>query len=298
MSTTNTPRSVPTKTLNDGHAIPIIGFGTGTALYGKAADAAVTQAINVGFRHLDGAQMYKNEDSLGVAISQFAPRSSLFVTTKLGKATPETVRELFLDSLKKLQVDYVDLFLIHTPTLIDGKIKETWAELEKLKEEGLAKSIGVSNFRVKDLQELLAHAKIVPAINQIEFHPYVITQAQRILDFSNKHNIVIESYGGLTSVFRRPGGPVDAVVAKIKQRLVDVSGNSGITDGQVILKWLQAKGIVAVTTSSKKERLEEYLETYNLPDLKSEEVQEIDAAGTSEKFRQFVSEILSYPYRC
>jgi diketogulonate reductase-like aldo/keto reductase len=158
-------------TLNDGNRIPALGFGTGTALYNKDASAFVRLAIKTGVTHLDGAQMYKNEETLGEGIKTSGkPRSELFITTKLHVLDPgQKVKETLVESLGKLGVDYVDLFLIHDPTVNqkEGTLPEIWSQLEALKTEGLAKSIGVSNFKVEDLNAILPGAKIVPAVNQV-----------------------------------------------------------------------------------------------------------------------------------
>ncbi|THH03573.1 hypothetical protein EW146_g10397, partial [Bondarzewia mesenterica] len=136
--------------LNDGNTIPWLGFGTGTALYRKDATDMVAAAIKAGFTHLDGAQVYDNEDSLGAGIiASEKPRSELFVTTKLYKLDAgTTVRESLQGSLKTLKLDYVDLFLIHIPSMFKepGQLKSIWKQFEEVKKEGLAKSIGVSNF--------------------------------------------------------------------------------------------------------------------------------------------------------
>lgn len=170
-SLSNLPRAMSPLTiqLNDGKHIPWLGFGTGTALYSQDAEAAVRVAIANGITHLDGAQLYQNEDSLGKAITASGkPRAELFVTTKLGKI-PEgkTVRDTLVESLQKLQVEYVDLFLIHMPIQHEGKLQSVWKEFEELQKEGLAKSIGVSNFRIKDLEEVLKVATVKPAANQV-----------------------------------------------------------------------------------------------------------------------------------
>ena len=159
-------------TLNDGRQIPFIGFGTGTALYQKDAENSVKLALACGIVHLDGAQLYQNEDSLGDAVvASGVPRASLFVTTKLGKV-PEgkTVRDTLVESLKKLKMDYVDLFLIHMPIHHAGRLAQVWKEFEAIQKEGLARSIGVSNFRVKDYEELMQGATVTPAINQVRRH--------------------------------------------------------------------------------------------------------------------------------
>ncbi|RDX56784.1 Aldo/keto reductase [Lentinus brumalis] len=279
------PLTIP---LNDGKQIPWLGFGTGTALYSKDAEAAIRVAIANGIVHLDGAQMYQNEDSLGNGIaSSGKPRSELFVTTKLGKL-PEgkTVRDTLVESLKKLKLDYVDLFLIHMPIHHEGKLKAVWKEFEELQKEGLAKSIGVSNFRIKDFEELLDGANVVPAVNQIEYHPYVYKATAPLLEFQKKHNIVATSYGGLTPIVRQKGGPVDPVLASITQRLTKDAGKN-VTEGQVLGLWLRSQGIPEITTSSKEERVKEYVATQTLPDLTPEEVNAITEAGSKVHHRAF-----------
>ncbi|OBZ75615.1 NAD/NADP-dependent indole-3-acetaldehyde reductase [Grifola frondosa] len=274
--------------LNDGNRIPWLGFGTGTALYLKDAEQAVLTAINNGIIHLDGAQMYGNEESLGAAIAASGKtRSSLYVTTKLDKLREgQTVREAFLESLGKLKLDYVDLYLIHMPVAHEGRLKAVWKEFEALKKEGLAKSIGVSNFRVRDLEELLDGATVVPAVNQIEYHPYVVKAAQPVIEYMKKHGILPTSYGGLTPIVRFKGGPVDPVLSSIRERLQKTSGKP-VTEGQVLGLWLRAKGIPEITTTSKVERIKEYIATETLPDLTVEEVHAIDEAGSQVHHRVF-----------
>ena len=169
-------------TLNDGHQIPWLGFGTGTALYRQDATSLVKQAIATGMTHLDGAQMYQNEDSLGDGIKASGKdRSELFITTKLDKLAPgETVKESLEKSLKKLQIDHVDLFLIHCPlpAATEGKLPDLWRGMEEAQAADLAKSIGVSNFRVEDLQTILKSGSVVPAVNQVR-HLYRQGQSSR-----------------------------------------------------------------------------------------------------------------------
>jgi diketogulonate reductase-like aldo/keto reductase len=180
--------SKTTFSLNDGTTIPWIAFGTGTALYNRDAENAVSQAISLGMVHLDGAQVYGNEDSLGNAIKASGKRrDELYVVTKFYKLQEgQSVTESLKGSLKKLdvsamvaltrrsmrllgviQLEYVDLFLIHSADSFFGRQQEIWKGMEAAKEAGLTKSIGVSNYRVQDLEELLAGTKIVPAVNQV-----------------------------------------------------------------------------------------------------------------------------------
>lgn len=146
-------------------------------MYGKDASDNVTAALAAGYTHIDAAEVYANEESVGVALHKYlsgpsAPaRDSIFVTTKFaffsGLEPGETVRDRLMASLKKLQLDYVDLYLIHTPVVHAGKMKDIWKQMEAVKKEGLARNIGVSNFRVKDLNEIIADADVIPVVNQV-----------------------------------------------------------------------------------------------------------------------------------
>ncbi|KAG6810669.1 hypothetical protein H0H92_010817 [Tricholoma furcatifolium] len=256
--------------LNDGNEIPEIGFGTGSALYRKDATDSVIQAIEAGFSHLDTAQIYDNEESVGEAIRETGLlRNDLFVTTKYWQGPIQTsIRE----SLQKLGLKYVDLYLIHQPRFAAPDFEGTWREFEKIKDDGLARSIGVSNFNLTELQTIVKTARIKPAVNQILFHPYNYAENKALLEYSAKHGIVTAAYSSLAPITKYPGGPVDAPVNAAAQRL-------SITPNQVIFLWVKAKGVVIITTSSKKKRLEEYLAVGDLPSLTEEEIAAIDAAG-------------------
>jgi len=259
-------------TLNDGHKIPEIAFGTGTALYQRDASKEVVQALNGGFIHIDTAQMYKNEDSVGKALKEKGlPRSDLYITTKYAGGD---IRGTLETSLKELGLDYVDLYLIHFPKFIkDGNYAAAWEVMEKAKEDGLTRSIGVSNFGVPELEELLKIAKVKPAANQIPYNPYNNAENAALLKLAAEHGIIIETYGALTPITKKAGGPVDEPVQSIAQR-------RGITPAQVLLLWIRAKGIVIVTTTSKESRLQEYLAVGDLEPLSQEDVDAIDAAGS------------------
>ena len=175
--------------LNDGNHIPWLGFGTGTALYKQNATQSVFQAIEAGVTHFDSAQIYGNEDTLGEGIKASGkPRSMFFVTTKLNPLSgDQTVKDTLLDSLKKLGLAYVDLFLIHDPTPYqkEGRLREIWTQMEQMKDEGLSKSIGVSNFRVSDLEEILPGAKVIPSVNQVGRN-HSIGEDNPMIDFSDR----------------------------------------------------------------------------------------------------------------
>ncbi|KAF9469208.1 NADP-dependent oxidoreductase domain-containing protein [Collybia nuda] len=288
MSTTHTI------TLNDGNRVPWLAFGTGTALYGKNATDSVRAAIDNGITHLDGAQLYNNEDTLGAGIKASGKsRSDLYIVTKLNKLDPgQTVKESLAISLKKLGVDYVDLFLIHNPlpAIKEGKLKEWWQGMEEAHNGGLAKSIGVSNFRVEDLKEILDGANVIPAVNQIELHPYVWKAAQPIMNLGREHGIVTASYGGQTPLVRAVGGPADRVISTIRERLERTRGKP-VSSSQVLTKWILQKGAIVVTTTSKVSRIKEAIDTENVPDLTPEEIHALEAAGSLLHKRAYMAEV-------
>ncbi|KAF9053891.1 Aldo/keto reductase [Hymenopellis radicata] len=272
-------------TLNDGNTIPWVAFGTGTALFGQDATESVTVAINNGMIHLDGAQVYKNEQSLGDGIrAAKKPRSELFITTKLKEGETRPVKETLVESLQKLGVDYVDLFLIHSPHPVnkEGGLPNLWKQMEDIKKDGLAKSIGVSNFRAEDLQAVLDSCTVVPAVNQFELHPYVWDTAESIYKLCKEKGILPASYGGLTSIVRARGGPVD--------QLEKESGKP-VSPGQVLTKWLIQKGAIVVTTTSKPERIVETLSTPDVPDLTAEEIAAIETEGSKLHKRIFMKHV-------
>jgi diketogulonate reductase-like aldo/keto reductase len=175
--------------LNDKTTIPLLAFGTGSIFVKTDTQGIVAAAINAGFTHLDGAQVYENEESLGAGIAASGkPREQLFVTTKLHRR-PEgkTVRDTLVESLAKLRLDYVDLFLVHTHkhyTHQPGLLKAVWKDMEAVKKEGLARSVGVSNFRPVDLREILEDAEFPPSVHQV---PHTAPKA--ILTTTDTHNL-------------------------------------------------------------------------------------------------------------
>ena len=198
-------------------------------------------------------------------------------TSKLGKSLEEN----FNDSLKKLGLDYVDLYLIHSPFYADDNPKELqqkWAEAEAIKESGRAKSIGVSNFLQNHLEAILETAKIPPAINQIEYHPYL--QHFGLLDFHREKKIAVAAYGGLTAVTKAAPGPVDNYYSALAKKY-------GVTEGEVALRWILDQGIVVVTTSSNEQRLKSFLSKLPSFKLTPKEVQELSDLGKQKNFRGF-----------
>lgn len=266
-----------TITLNDGRKIPQIGFGS-WKVPKDVCTAEVDQAINVGFDHLDTAQVYRNEEEVGQAIKESGlSRKELWVTTKWSGVDGKGPKQSCKESLEKLGLDHVDLYLIHSPRLCMGDIPGAWKQMEELKKEGFCKSIGVSNFSKSDLKELLGSCTIKPVVNQILLHPYVIASTNPLLEYMESQNIVPEGYSTLIPLTSKPGGPVDKPVNKIAKRL-------GVQPEQVLLAWSKAKKAIIVTTSSKKERLERYLAVGDI-ELTNEDVKAIDDAGAKGELR-------------
>ena len=224
---------------------------------------------------------------LGAAIKQSGvARSQLFVTTKTSCRRGETIELAFSRSLEKLGLDYVDLYLIHSPFFgDDGKaatkeqLQAKWAEVEALKDSGRAKSIGVSNYLREHLDAILETAKHKPAVNQIEFHPYLQHEGG-LLDYHKEKGITVEAYSPLTAVTKAKGGPVDEVYEKLAKKY-------GVTAGDVALRWVLDQGVVALTTSKSEERLKGWLGGLWGFELSKDEVDEISTKGREKHFRGY-----------
>jgi 2,5-diketo-D-gluconate reductase A len=247
--------AVKSITLNDGHTIPQLGFGV-FKIDPKDAVEAVNKALEIGYRHIDTAQMYGNEKQVGEAIRTCGlERGDIFVTSKLnnGFHRPDDARKAFDTTLSDLGFDYVDLFLIHwpLPTLYDGDFVSTWKTLEEFHRDGRARSIGVSNFQTAHLKRLADEAEIVPAINQIEVHPYFSNQQVRSYD--QAHQIATEAWSPLAQ------GKVlhDPTINQIAQKL-------GKTPAQVVLRWHIQRGDIVFPKSVTPSRMKE---NFNLFDF-------------------------------
>lgn len=241
---------IPTIDLNDGQTIPQMGFGVFQIPPSETA-RAVLQALGLGYRHIDTAEMYGNEREVGEAIrSSGVPRGDVFVTSKLnnGFHRPDDARRAFDKTLGDLGFEYVDLFLIHWPLpgMYGGDFVSTWRALEEFKSDGRARSIGVSNFQVAHLERLAAETETVPAVNQIEAHPYFVNDQVRA--YGREHGIVTEAWSPIAQ------GAVldDATVRGIAERV-------GRTPAQVVLRWHIQRGDVVfpktVTPSLMRENL-------------------------------------------
>ncbi len=258
---------VPTVTLNDKNKMPIIGLGTWQSASGKEVENAVLFALNAGYRHVDTARIYGNEESIGKAIkASKVPRKDLFITTKIWNADHADVRKALNDSLKRLQLDYVDLYLIHWPV---KERNRTWQELEKLQKEGKIKSIGVSNFTIKHLEELKKHSKILPAVNQVEFSPFLYQK--ELLDYCNKNKIQLEAYSPLARSEKLTDKTITAIAKKYNK-----------SPAQIMLKWAIQKDIVVIPKSINESRIKENVDLFNF-EIKAEDMKKLDSLN--ENFR-------------
>lgn len=283
----NIPTEIPSLKLNDGTSIPLLGYGTGTAWYKKSAggiDRTTVEtfktAIRLGYYHLDGAEFYNTEPELGAAIKESGvPREKLFVTTKVITGINDIPKAIDA-SLKKLQLEYVDLYLIHAPYFAnsDADLQRAWAEMEGVKKSGKARSIGVSNYLQSHLEATLKTATIPPSINQIEYHPYL--QHGDLIPFQQANqNIATAAYGPLIPITKAKPGPCDVILENLAKKYY-------VSEGEIALRWAIDQGISAVTTSGKESRLSDYLRALTFK-LTPREVKDISEAGAEKHFRGF-----------
>ncbi len=267
--------AVPTIDLNDGRTIPQLGFGVFQIEPAETAKA-VSNALEVGYRHIDTAEMYGNEQGVGEAVAASAlDRDDVYITSKLnnGFHQPDDARKAFEGTLKALGTDHVDLFLIHwpLPKLYDGDYVSTWKTLEEFHADGRARSIGVSNFQVAHLERLAAECDVVPAINQIELHPYLLNAEVRAYD--EAHRIATQAWSPIAQ-----GGVLDdPVITAIAERL-------GRTPAQVVLRWHIQRGNIVFPKSTTPSRIKENFELFDF-ELTPGDLDEIDGLDRGEAGR-------------
>ncbi|GAW51680.1 MULTISPECIES: aldo/keto reductase [unclassified Nocardioides] len=267
--------TVPTIALNNQTTIPQLGFGVYQVPPAQTADT-VTTALTVGYRHIDTAQMYGNEQEVGEALKASGlARDDLYITSKLnnGFHRPDDARRAFDETLDKLGLEQIDLFLIHwpLPTLYDGDYVSTWQTLTEFVEDGRARSIGVSNFQPAHLDRIVAETGVVPAVNQIEVHPYFTNEDARAA--SIRHGIEVEAWSPIAQ------GAVldDAVIGKI-------AAAHGKTPSQVTLRWHVERGDIVFPKSMREERMRENFDIFDFT-LTPDEVAEISALDQGEAGR-------------
>jgi 2,5-diketo-D-gluconate reductase A len=240
--------TVPTVSLNNGTHIPQLGFGVYQIEPDETA-GAVRTALEIGYRHIDTAEMYQNERGVGQGVRDSGiDRSEVYITSKLnnGFHRPDDARRAFDGTLEALGFDYVDLFLIHwpLPTLYDGDYVSTWQTLEEFKKDGRARSIGVSNFQVEHLERLARETDTTPVVNQIEVHPYFTNEAVRA--YGKEHHIATEAWSPIAQ-----GKVLDDPVVT---RIADATGR---TPAQVVLRWHIQRGDIVFPKSVTPERIKE-----------------------------------------
>ncbi len=272
MSTAHSTSMVPTVTLNDGHPIPQLGFGVFQIDPAKTAEA-VTNALEVGYRHIDTAEMYRNERGVGEAVhASGLDRAEVFITSKLNNRyhRPEDARRAFDTTLAKLGFDYVDLFLIHwpLPTLYGGDFVSTWKTLEEFRADGRARSIGVSNFQLEHLQRLASASDQAPAVNQIELHPYLLNEQVRAYD--EAHGIATQAWSPLAQ------GAIlaDPLITTIADRLER-------SPAQVVLRWHIQRGNIVFPKSTTPARITENFELFDFQ-LEADDIAKITTLDKGE----------------
>lgn len=256
--------------LANGVKMPWLGYGTYKA-QGNGLKEGLKYALNIGYRLIDTAEMYQNEEEIGKAIEESnVPREELFITSKVWNTNQgfDNTLKSFDSSLKKLQTDYLDLYLIHWP--VSGKYLDTWKALEKIYKEGRVKAIGVSNFLIHHLQDVINNCEIIPMVNQVEFHPYLLQG--ELLEFCKENKIQLEAWSPLMR------GRVNAI-----REIQDIAKKHNKTPAQVVLRWDLQHEVVTIPKSVHEERIKENSDIFDF-ELSKEEMRIINGLDRNERF--------------
>jgi 2,5-diketo-D-gluconate reductase A len=249
-----------TRTLSDGNEIPLLGLGVWQVPNGPETENAVGAALELGYRHIDTAQAYGNEESVGRALRDSGvARDDVFITTKFypGNEDPEAEAQR---SLERLGVDQVDLYIIHWP---QGGATWAWPGMERADERGYARSIGVSNFSTSELGELLAIAQTPPVVNQVQFSPFEYRRG--LLQACEERDVVLEAYS-----------PLGTGRHLSDKRVSEIAGRAGRTPAQVLLRWALQRGLVVIPKSTHRERIDENAQIFDFT-LSDEDMAALDA---------------------
>jgi diketogulonate reductase-like aldo/keto reductase len=248
--------------LNNEIEIPRLGLGTYLSQPGKDTQYACEFALDYGYRNIDTAAFYQNEEDVGKAVrNSSVPREKIFVTTKLWNADQgyESALKAFDESMKKLDIDYIDLYLIHWP--LEEKRHDSWKALEKIYESGKARSIGVSNYTIDHIRQLLDRSEIVPVVNQVEFSPYLYQK--ELQDFGESHGIFIEAYTPLTRG------------KKLKDpKLIEIADKYHKTTAQILIKWALQVNTIVLPKSVHKDRIIENADIFDF-DISGEDLNKL-----------------------
>lgn len=267
--------------LNDGRQMPLLGLGVYKAIGENEVEQAIADAADAGYRLIDTASVYKNEDGVGRGIKALTiPREELFVTTKIWNTAQRIgdVEDTFNRSLERLGLDYVDLYLIHWP--VPGCYTDTWKALEKLQTQGRVKSIGVSNFHIHDLEMLKKVSDVVPAVNQVEFHP--LFNQPELLSYCRENNIAVQAYA-----------PLARGAYLHSQLLLEIGRKYQKTTAQIGLRWAVQQGISVIPKSVHKERIRENAEIFDFS-LTREEMDAITAMDAHQRTAGIPEDMIPY----
>jgi diketogulonate reductase-like aldo/keto reductase len=252
--------------LNNDVKIPILGLGLYLSSSGEQARKALSVALNVGYRHFDTAKFYGNEEDVGLAVRESdIPREELFVTTKLWNDDHgyDSALKAFDSSLTKMQIDYVDLYLIHWP--VRGLRLDSWKALEKIYSEGKTRAIGVSNYMIHHLRELLDNCQVVPAIDQFEISPFNYQSRKEVIEFCHSHNIQVEAYSPLTKG-RKLNDPDLFEIGKIYDK----------SPAQILIRWALQHQLIVLPKSSNEQRIMENADVFDFF-LSNEDMHTLDS---------------------
>jgi diketogulonate reductase-like aldo/keto reductase len=271
-----------TLTLNNGVPIPHLGLGTWKVSDGTDVEQAVLWALEAGYRLIDTAKIYGNEEGVGRAIKKSGiPREELFITTKLWNADQgyESAHAAIDESMSKLGLDYVDLYLVHWPIpvwpvgeLIQSvrpKRKESWKAMEEIYAAGKAKAIGVSNYAIKHLEEMREYATITPVVNQVEFHPFLYQK--ELLDYCASRNVIVQAYCPLIHGSRIGD-----------DRITAISQKYGKSNAQILIRWSMQHGCIPLPKSTHQQRINENIDVFGF-DIAEEDMAALD--GLNENYR-------------
>ncbi len=248
------------RALADGNSIPVLGLGVWQIPNGPTTVKAVRWALELGYRHIDTAQAYGNEESVGRAVRQSGvPREEVFITTKFYPGSEDPVAEAE-GSLSRLGVDYVDLYIIHWP---QGGPTWAWPGMERAKELGYARSIGVSNFDLRELEQVAAVATVPPVVDQVQFSPF--EYRRRLLDATETRRVALEAYSPLGTGRHLTDSTVERVASQV-----------GRTPAQVLLRWCLQRGLIVITKSTHRDRIAENAAVFDFT-LSDEIMAELDA---------------------
>jgi 2,5-diketo-D-gluconate reductase A len=266
--------TVEITTLNDGNTMPTLGLGVWKAADGHEVENAIGSALNAGYRLIDTAMVYRNEEGVGRAVkASGVDRSDVFITTKLWNSDHGTdkVRPALMKSLDRLGISYIDLYLIHWPTPARGLYVETWQELVKLRDEGLIRSIGVSNFQIEHLEELKRRTGTIPAVNQIELHPNF--QQRKLRDYSEKNDVRIESWSPL-------GGSKGNLLENTVLQSIATAHDKSVA--QVVIRWHLQHNLIVIPKSTNDERIRQNIDVFDF-ELSDQDMSAIDGLESGQR---------------